>query len=208
MPVETLIQFLIATAIVTIVPGPNIMLIIHESIQKDTRSGLMAVSGVTCGMVPLFLLSLAGVSSLLIKWPWLFHLIRLAGMGYLIYLGVCIIRSAADIPEPAPERPDTGGNSFLRGFLTCVANPKGLIFAGAFFPQFLDAGQPIVPQVVILCGGCLMVATLIGSGYAFFAGAVRAGMRSNSFTRVSSVLSGSLLILFGLSLMFAKVSRL
>jgi threonine/homoserine/homoserine lactone efflux protein len=208
MPLETVIQFLIATAIVTIIPGPNIMVVIHESVQKNTKKGLAAVSGVTCGMIPLFLLSLAGVSSLLIKWPWLFNLIRFAGMGYLIYLGIVIIRSATNSADLDIETTCSSHSSFLRGFLTCISNPKGLLFAGAFFPQFLHTGRPILPQAAILCGGCLFVATIIGTGYAFFAGAISAGMRSRKLTRLSSVVSGSLLILFGISLVFADIAPL
>src|SRR3989339_1401805 len=93
MQMETLIRFLIATAVVTVIPGPNILLITHDSIRYGVRNGLRTVAGVSTGMIPLFLLSLAGVSTLLITWTWLFDTVRFAGMLYLVYLGITTLVS-------------------------------------------------------------------------------------------------------------------
>ncbi len=208
MPIDTLIQFLIATAIVTVIPGPNIFLIINESIQKSMKAGLMAALGVTMGMLPLFCLSLAGISTLLVKWTWLFEIIRFSGMGYLIYLGGSIIWTAMQQTKTEPNKTGSDGNPFLRGFLISVTNPKGLVFAGAFFPQFLNTSLPLMPQVVILCSGCLLVATVIGGSYAVFAGTAGTALNSERFVKTCSVLSGTMLVLFGIGLVFADVKML
>ncbi len=94
MQTDTLISFLLATALVTLIPGPNILLIVNDSIQHGIKNGLYAVIGVTIGMIPLFSLSLAGVSTLLVKWTWLFDLIKISGVIYLVYLGYAMIMSA------------------------------------------------------------------------------------------------------------------
>lgn len=208
MQLDTLIQFIIATAIVTIIPGPNILLIVNESVQKKTRNGLIASLGVTVGMITLFSVSLAGISALLIKWTWLFNLVRILGMGYLIYLGLTILVSATKIHPANAASASAIGNSFLRGFLISITNPKGLVFAGAFFPQFLDNALPLMPQVILLCSACLIVATVIGSTYAVFAGNIRAVVQSGVLARYCAYLSGLTLILFGISLIFTDLGAL
>nr|NJM02646.1 LysE family translocator [Desulfobacula sp.] len=136
MQMETLIRFLIATAVVTVIPGPNILLITHDSIRHGVRNGLRTVAGVSAGMIPLFLLSLAGASTLLIKRPWLFDLARLAGMLYLVYLGVTILVSGFKeqgraTPGSGPEtgfsegradlRDQSQGNPFCRGLFPSIS---------------------------------------------------------------------------------------
>jgi len=202
MQMETLIRFLIATAVVTVIPGPNILLITHDSIRHGVRNGLRTVAGVSAGMIPLFLLSLAGASTLLINRAWLFDLARLAGMLYLVYLGVTILVSG--FKEQGRAMPGSGPENrfFLKGVLICVTNPKGILFAGAFFPQFLDKASPLVPQGLILCSGCLAVATAIGAGYAIFAGTADSLFQSEKFRKYSSRLSGLVLIFFGIGLLF------
>lgn len=202
MQIETLIRFLIATAVVTVIPGPNILLITHDSIRYGVRKGLRTVAGVSVGMIPLFLLSLAGVSTLLIKRAWLFDTVRFAGIVYLIYLGITILVSGfkeqdRKMPESGPEN-----RFFLKGVLICVTNPKGILFSGAFFPQFLDKTSPLIFQGLILCSGCLAVATAIGAGYAIFAGTADSLFQSEKFRKYSSRLSGLVLILFGIGLLF------
>ncbi len=220
MQIETLISFLIATALVTSIPGPNILLIVNDSIQYGFKNGLFAVFGVTIGMIPLFSLSLAGVSTLLVKWSWLFDMVKILGVIYLIYLGFAMIISAFKFHVPPASAESfhlktphhSQGPSklhfFIRGVLICITNPKGLLFAGAFFPQFLDKASPLIPQVLILCSGCLIVATIIGSAYAFFAGTAGTLFQSKRFTKISSLLSGFILVLFGISLFFTDSQML
>lgn len=209
MQTDTLIRFLIATAVVTVIPGPNILLITHDSIRSGVRNGLMTALGVTIGMIPLFVMSLAGVSTLLKQSPWLFDAIRVIGLAYLLYLGGGMIVSAVRSggsgggPGTPAAAPAFSANRFMmRGILVCITNPKGLFFAGAFFPQFLDPVRPLLPQVLILCSGCLAVATLIGGGYAVFAGTADTLFQSRRFERHSAWLSGTVLILFGISFLF------
>nr|NJM02647.1 LysE family transporter [Desulfobacula sp.] len=83
-----------------------------------------------------------------------------------------------------------------------MTNPKGILFAGAFFPQFLDKASPLIFQGLILCSGCLAVATAIGAGYAVFAGTADGLFQSEKFRKYSSCLSGLVLIFFGIGLLF------
>ena len=73
--------------------------------------------------------------------------IKWAGVAYLAWIGLRLMlsRGSGTAPDAA-----TGGRLFRQGFLTSSANPYAVVFFGALFPQFIDAGQPVLPQIVIL----------------------------------------------------------
>ena len=205
MSIEALIRFLIATAIITVIPGPNILLITTDSIRYGFKKSIGTVIGVSAGMIPLFSLSLAGISTLLIQSPWLFDILKLVGVSYLLYLGITQVFDSFKTGTSSPTAIHLKNNFFTRGFLISATNPKGLFFAGAFFPQFLNKDAPLMPQVFILCGGCLLIASLIGLLYAVFAYTASDLFKSEKFQKKTALLSGLILILFGAGLFFTHL---
>ncbi len=205
MSIETLIRFLVATAIITVIPGPNILLITTDSIRYGLKKSIGTVLGVSAGMIPLFSLSLTGISALLIRYPWLFDMLKLVGGIYLFYLGAGQIFDSTKTRVNPLAVIHLKHNFFAKGFLMSATNPKGIFFAGAFFPQFLDKNASMVPQVLILCGGCLLVASLIGLFYAVFAKTADDLFKSEKFQKRTSLFSGLILIFFGLGLFFTDL---
>jgi homoserine/homoserine lactone efflux protein len=206
MSYEMLIRFLAATALVVLIPGPNIMLVINNTIQSGLKVGVMTIAGINAGMVLLFFLSLAGISTVLFSHQMAFQLLKLFGVIYLCYLGITQITNPFT-PVPTSKPSKTTSHSpkkpFIKGFFISFSNPKGIFFAGAFFPQFINPEADIFNQVLILSLGCLLVATLIGLIYAIFAahiGQLLQGARSH---RVINTLSGLIFIGFGIGIVFS-----
>ena len=199
---DTLIRFLFATAIIVIIPGPNILLITNDSIRHGFKKSILTVTGINAGMILLFSLSLAGVSTLLARFSWLFDSIRLVGAVYLLYLGVTQILDSLKNSPQTHRSPALENNFFIKGFLISATNPKGFFFAGAFFPQFLNKDAAIIPQILVLCSGCLFVASLIGVLYAFFAKTANDMFTSEKFQSRTSFITGITFILFGAGLFF------
>ncbi len=204
MNLETLINFLIATAIVTSIPGPNIMLITNNSIQYGFKKGLVTIAGINAGMVLLFSISLAGISTLMAQHPFLYDFIKLFGLIFLCYLGMNQIYASMKSDKQSVKTHKINNNIFLKGFLISFSNPKGFFFAGAFFPQFLNPDFPLTSQVLILCSGCLIVASFIGLIYAIFAHHASTLFKSDRFYKYSNFISGSILICFGVGLFFSN----
>lgn len=205
MSIEVLIHFLIATAIVTVIPGPNILLITTDSIRYGVKKSMMTVMGVSAGMIPLFALSLAGISTLLIQSPWLFDVLKLAGVIYLLYLGITQVLDTFKTGKAPQSEIQSKNNFFARGFLISATNPKGLFFASAFFPQFLSKETPMIPQVLMLCGGCLLVASLIGMLYAVFADTANELFKAEKFQKRTTLFSGLIFIFFGVGLFLTQL---
>ncbi len=204
MNLEVLIAYIIATALIVVVPGPNIMLVVNDSMNVGFKKGLLTILGIKAGTLFLVCLSMIGLTALLTWFSWLFFIIKWAGVCYLLYLGIMQIRSSFK-PVSTVDLPQAGnGKLFLKGFLVSATNPKGLLFAGAFFPQFLNTEAPPLPQMVILCVAFMVVSFLIEIVYAYAGNIAATLFQSERFRKISARISGTVLISFGLGLCFAE----
>ncbi|MCF8034326.1 MAG: LysE family translocator [Desulfarculaceae bacterium] len=196
--------YMISVAIIVVVPGPNVMLVVNDSINVGFKKGFLTILGIKAGTLLLVGLSMIGLTALLTWFSWLFLAVKWVGVCYLLYLGIMQIRSSGKPAGPV-DLPQAGNRKlFMRGFLVSATNPKGLLFAGAFFPQFLNPEAPLIPQMVILCVAFVVVAFLVETVYAY-AGNLAAGLfKSDRFRKVSQRISGAVLIAFGIALCFAE----
>lgn len=204
MSYETLATFILATAVIVAIPGPNILIVVNDSITHGFRRSLATIVGIKAGTLMLIMLSMVGVAALLKMFSGVYLFIKWLGIGYLVYLGVSQIRMSMREQDTRPQAKTSEKGLFLKGFLVSATNPKGIIFAGAFFPQFIDEKAALLPQMLLLCFGFVLTAALIEIVYAVLGDAARALFRTDSFRRLSNRLSGGVLILFGIGLAFAK----
>ena len=94
--------------------------------------------------------------------PAAFDVLKIAGAAYLVYLGIQAWRAPVE-PDATPQPSGASTVALLRdGFLVGISNPKLLIFAAAFFPQFIDPARAWGPQFA------LMVATFVGVELFFY----------------------------------------
>ena len=204
MSAEILLAYFLAVIIIVAVPGPNILLIINDSVQHGFKKGVLTVLGVKAGTLLLFAISLSGLTALLTVFSSLFLIIKWAGVCYLIYLGLSQIISSFK-PVPAENKPEIKNNNFfLKGFLVSATNPKGLLFAGAFFPQFVNKQMALGPQVAVLCGGFLIISAIIEVVYAYAGDTTGRIFAADRFKRKIDQISGAFLIMFGIGLSFVK----
>ncbi|MCP4297585.1 MAG: LysE family translocator, partial [Proteobacteria bacterium] len=161
MSIEVLINYILVSAVIVAIPGPNIILTINDSINYGFRNSLMTILGIVSGMAFLFVLSLAGVTSLLAMFSSLFSIIKWVGVCYLLYLGISQIIISFRSNEQTFSSNNSKKNFFSKGFFISISNPKGLIFAGAFFPQFFDKNSGMIHQAVVLVSGFLVISMVI-----------------------------------------------
>ncbi|NVK35979.1 MAG: LysE family translocator [Rhodobacteraceae bacterium] len=160
MPIENLIAFTIASTVLTLLPGPSVLLVISIALTKGTKAAMLCIIGDVIGSFVLILLSFLGVGALLAASATLFQAFKWIGVVYLAYLGICQIRETQKgsvSPETTEEnRPQWG--SFWAGTITSILNPKAIIFYMAFFAQFIDPAGSLPLQLTILT---LMSAAII-----------------------------------------------
>jgi threonine/homoserine/homoserine lactone efflux protein len=118
-----------------------------------------------------------GIGPLIERSIVVFTVLKLAGAGYLIYLGVQAIRHRHALAEALGKQvePKTTARIVLDGFTVGVTNPKVTVFFSAILPQFVDRQAGHVPLQMIALGAIFAaVALLCDSGWALAAGTVRA----------------------------------
>ena len=138
MELHTWWLFVGMTFVVSATPGPNMLLVMRTSARSGFRMALGSMAGCMSSLLLMMSLSAAGLGALLLAFPTVFDTLRLLGAAYLAYLGWSCWRAPVD---DAPDR---------QGALVAASNPKAILFAAAFFPQFIHPSQPELPQFGIL----------------------------------------------------------
>ncbi|MBC7620211.1 MAG: LysE family translocator, partial [Candidatus Saccharibacteria bacterium] len=159
MTLSTWWLFFLMTFVVSATPGPNMLLIMSVSARLGLRASVMAMLGCITALLAMMSISAAGMGAVLQNSPQVFEALRLAGAVYLAYLGIKVWRA----PVQDPAVPSATGDSvqavvpviqrsaiYREAFLVAASNPKAILFAAAFFPQFIHADSAQFPQFVIL----------------------------------------------------------
>src|SRR5205814_3463599 len=149
MPLDLYITYVLACALIAIVPGPTVTVIIANSLKHGTRAGLLNVAGTQLGLALMMAILIVGLSSVIAAMGWLFDWLRLAGAAYLVWLGWKLIRSP-DLEISLKGQSLPRGGFFTQGLLVLLANPKALLWFGAFIPQFVDPKGNYVAQIALL----------------------------------------------------------
>ncbi len=201
MHLELYIGFVIASTVLILIPGPNVSLIVANSIAYGTRYGLLTVVGTSSAIALQLALTALGLTATLGVLAGWFEWIRWIGVGYLLYLGARQWTTAPiDLTRTKPQ-PRSFKAIMLRGFAISLTNPKTLLFYGAFFPQFLKPNAPIVPQVALLSLTFFVIAAGLDSCWALLAGRLRGVLAMRG--KLRNRLSGGLLIGAGIGLALA-----
>jgi threonine/homoserine/homoserine lactone efflux protein len=167
------LAFVAAVTVLMLIPGPNVALIVANSVAHGPRYGLLTVAGTSTAMVLQLALVALGMTPLLGALGSWFELLRWCGVGYLVFLGIKEWRAPAiDLTRTMPERKSPRA-MLTRALLVSMTNPKTLLFYGAFFPQFVSAEHAFLPQVVLLSMTFVVIAVLVDGSWALAAARAR-----------------------------------
>lgn len=151
MTVSTWFLYVVAVLVLTITPGPSVLMCVSTSVNLGPRKALMAALGSTTAIVLIMVLSALGLGAALAASEGLFTAIKWLGAAYLAYLGLAsLLSSAGDIKVSGGIAPSTPTRLFAQGFLVGASNPKALLFFGALFPQFINPSEPPMSQYLVL----------------------------------------------------------
>jgi len=189
---ELYVTYVLACALITLIPGPTVTVIVANSLAHGMRAGLLNVAGTQLGLGAMMAILVVGLSSIIAAMSWLFDWLRIAGAIYLVYLGWKLLRSPEALADTKAAAVPRGG-FLLQGFLVLMANPKALFWFGAFIPQFIDPKGNYTAQIILLGVTAMAVAAVSDGAYAVVTG--RAGQwLSRSRIRIVSRVSGCFLV--------------
>jgi len=138
MQIETIFAFLSASALLTVMPGPDVIYVLMQSITNGKKYGIATALGLVSGIIIHTSLIAFGVSEILKRNENVFFIIKLFGALYLFYLAYQVYKSSTkiDLSVDAPKK--SIFSLIKQGFIMNVLNPKVTIFFLAFFPAFID----------------------------------------------------------------------
>ena len=204
--IENYVGFILAGILLNITPGSDTIYILTRSIAQGKKAGLVSVLGISTGCLVHTFCAAFGLSLILTASTTVFTLVKLAGAGYLLYIGAQMLRQRASLFEPQAamsERADLA-KIYRQGVLTNVLNPKVALFFLAFLPQFIRPEYAHGPLPFLILGGTfLTTGTLWCLFLAYAASVMTVTLRKNAHigTTLQKV-SGLVFIGLGLQLAF------
>ena len=169
MSFDTVVIFALTELLLSLTPGPAVLLIVGLSMRQGVNAGFMASLGIVSTNIVFFTLSALGVGALIIASATLFTMLKWVGAAYLVYLGIGMIvplakklrqrqatyaeKNALNLDASklaAPPGALSKGRAFWKGFSLQASNPKNLAFFVAILPQFINAESNLAFQMMVL----------------------------------------------------------
>jgi homoserine/homoserine lactone efflux protein len=150
MSAKLLLVFAITELLLSLTPGPAVLLIISQGMSVGFRSSLTGILGILAGNVVYFSLSALGLGALLQASATLFQIIRWLGIAYLILLGARMLLRRRTEKESVSRRAESKGSLqlFSQGVATQLSNPKAIVFSPLYCRNLF---RPIHGLVVCFC---------------------------------------------------------
>lgn len=152
MPFDTWLLYILTVLALMSTPGPSQLLMLTNSGIHGFRRALATAAGDLTANALQMLAAGLGLAAMITASSTALTVIKWAGVAYLIWLGVRMIRRAKpdDTDKPSQQAMASLRTLWLQGFLTSAANPKAVVFFAALFPQFISADAAFWPQFLIL----------------------------------------------------------
>ncbi len=186
-----------ATFTLTITPGPVVSLMIAESLTYGPRSALFALAGVSVVSIIQLTAYVVGFSYVIAAMPpSTFDIIRYSGVVLLLWMALGMFRKNQPAPEGENIYPaKSAKKAFMQGFLINGTNPKAILFLVAFFPQFVDKAQPLMPQLILLSAIYLVIGISTDFFWVFAAQKARGWLYSKGGMLLVNRIAGSALVI-------------
>ncbi len=135
---------------VVITPGPNMAVVIRNSLLHSRGAGICTAIGLALGNLVHITYCLIGIGMLISRSILLFNTVKWMGAGYLIYLGIKSLRAKPknDTDPTSTDQPFSNFDALRTGFLTDLLNPKATLFFLALFTQLIRPGTPLFAQIL------------------------------------------------------------
>ena len=199
------LAFLGAAVLLTLAPGPDNLMVLSIGAARGRLRGMAFGLGCALGCLSHTALAAFGISALITASPMAFTALRIAGGGYLIWIGWRALQSSGDTARGAAPA-DPPWALFRRGLIANAINPKVVMFFLALLPQFVDTsrggtGVQIAQLGVLFTLQAALLFGLLG----YFAGAVGQWLARHAGAGLwLDRVAGSVLVALGLRLIVAR----
>lgn len=199
--ISTLTLFALASLVLVVVPGPAVLYVVARSLEQGRTAGFVSVAGIGAGGLVHFIVAALGLSALLAASATAFAVIKYVGAAYLVYLGLRTLFERTTEADDGAIAQQPLHKIFSQGVIVQVFNPKMVLFALAFLPQFLDPARGAIALQALVLGFVFIAIALVSDGlYALLAGSLGKWLRQRAgFLSVQRYVSGTIYLALGVA---------
>ncbi len=195
---DNLIALVVATLVLVTIPGPNVALIVANSIRYGISMGAVTVLGTTTGVALQLATVLLGMAAIIDIAANALTFIRWAGVAYLLWLGISTWREPAEDLGKVVAAPAV----FWRACMVAAINPKTLLFNAAFLPQFISSSGSVTVQLAVVSAVFLTVLLVGDMLWALTAGSAQKLLDKHSAAR--NKITGGFLVAAAIGLALSR----
>lgn len=172
--------FLVASALLALAPGPDVVYVLARGIAQGRKAGFAAALGFATGCIFHTLLAVLGIAALIRSSPMAFDAVRYAGAAYLVWIGIQALRHREDFVLTGGGESKALWTIYRQSVVGNVLNPKVTLFFLSFLPQFVNAEAGNHAWQMALLGAAFMAVTVVVFGaVAVFSGWIGGHVRRN-----------------------------
>src|SRR5215212_9106384 len=201
---HVLLPFLVASVLVTVIPGADMALITRQVLVGGPALAQKTIFGNLTGLLVHGVALAAGLSALLVASATAYTVVKLAGAAYLVWLGIQTIMASRRPAVTPGAAPATGApavtprRAYVQGLVSTVLNPKPALFFLTFLPQFIDPDRSVLAQTLFLTLIHVVVGLIWLTIYAHLVNRAREALTRDRVRRWLERSTGAVLIALGL----------
>jgi len=167
---ETIIAFVTASVILSLVPGPDNLFVMSHSALKGWRIGFYTTLGLCTGLIGHTVLVAIGVSVIFQTSAIAFNGLKVIGACYLLYLAWLSVQNK-ELNLGGTDKNNTNRSYYFTGVIMNLTNPKVALFFLVFLPQFVNTSNDNVTIQIFLLGLLFILSALcVFTSIAYLAG--------------------------------------
>ncbi|MEK4949408.1 LysE family translocator [Bacillus sp. FSL W8-1127] len=157
MDFTLVISFLGVAILLTLMPGPDILFVMTQSISQDKKAGIATTLGLCSGLIVHISAATLGVSAIIYQSALAFAIVKYTGAAYLLYLAWQSFKEKETGFTFHQNNPLKYTSLYKKGILMNLLNPKVSLFFLALLPQFVDKSIGHIPLQMFLLGIIFLV---------------------------------------------------
>jgi threonine/homoserine/homoserine lactone efflux protein len=193
MTIELLLPLIAAFVLGAMSPGPSLAVILRNTLSGGRRQGVLAGLGHGLGFGVYAFLAAIGMATVMAANDNLVLVLRILGIGLLLYLGVTYARSALSGKAHVDGQEHSSGklSGFTEGALIAVINPKILAWMLAIYSPFIESDFDTTTLLGIAAIGMI----IDGTWYTSVALFLTSGNRTEKLRSISAKIDGAMAVL-------------